>query len=69
MKSFIDEKVKRPVIQVLMPKIKMMRKEKYKSKPSWKENFNEVQIFLNNGRIFKKRLKRDNFLDLYMKQV
>jgi len=64
MKSFIDEKVKRPVIQVLMPKIKMMRKEKYKSKPSWKENFNEVQIFLNNGRIFKKRLKRDNFLDL-----
>ncbi len=63
MRSFTDKKVQRPDIQKLMSKITMVREDKYIGKPSWTEGFNEVQIYLNDGKVIKKRMEREHLLE------
>ena len=53
-----DQQVLRPEAQRLIPKVEMHRIPGNEGQPSWLEGYNEVEVFLKDGRVFKEKAPR-----------
>ncbi|MFQ6029265.1 MAG: MmgE/PrpD family protein [Dehalococcoidia bacterium] len=57
-KAFTDQQVMRPEAQSLIPRIGMQRIPGNEGQPSWLEGYNEVAVYLDDGRVLQERAER-----------
>ena len=58
LQSFTDEQVMRGEAQALIPRIDMRRIPGNEGKPSWTEGYNEVEVYLKDGRVLSQQAHR-----------
>jgi 2-methylcitrate dehydratase PrpD len=58
LQSFTDEQVMRGEAQALIPRIDMRRIPGNEGKPSWTEGYNEVEVYLKDGRVLSQQARR-----------
>jgi 2-methylcitrate dehydratase PrpD len=56
--TFTDQQVLRPEAQSLIPKVEMHRIPGYEGQPSWVEGYNQVEVYLEDGRVLRERAER-----------
>ncbi len=54
--QFTDERVRRPDVQALMPRVRMFVHPEQTTRDSWAKRFSEVRITLKDGRRFERRV-------------
>ena len=56
--TFSDDLVMRPEAQAMIPKVEMRRIPGYEGRPSWVEAYNEVTVYMQDGRVLTQRADR-----------